>query len=280
MTHKRTGFTLIELLVVIAIIAILAAILFPVFAKVREKARQISCASNEKQLGIAFLAYVQDYDETLPPASYNDYASASPTTTPTAWMYLVNPYVAAGVQESAGADPTETFGVFTCPDWSTTTVGTGGDPSHSYLANSNIMPSWITPTGQTPATNPATTIAAIQGPSQLVLIAEASSGSRIFSNGNDVTNEPTPGEGSADIGSVFEQCQAVYLIGRTRHTNGGNYVFNDGHVKWVAAPGTSYVRQSGWSTTNWWLLNPVTAQTGIVYKKSQYPNAAGWFNEN
>ena len=64
----RRGFTLIELLVVIAIIAILAAILFPVFAKAREKARQASCQSNLKQIGIAFKMYVQDYDEQWPRA--------------------------------------------------------------------------------------------------------------------------------------------------------------------------------------------------------------------
>jgi len=64
----RRGFTLIELLVVIAIIAILAAILFPVFARAREKARQASCQSNLKQIGIAFKMYVQDYDETWPRA--------------------------------------------------------------------------------------------------------------------------------------------------------------------------------------------------------------------
>src|SRR5512147_2634849 len=66
---KKGGFTLIELLVVIAIIAILAAILFPVFAQAREKARQTSCVSNYKQTSMAILQYVQDYDETFPQAS-------------------------------------------------------------------------------------------------------------------------------------------------------------------------------------------------------------------
>ncbi len=68
----RNAFTLIELLVVIAIIAILAAILFPVFAQAREKARQASCTSNVKQLGLATLMYLQDYDETFPLYQYND----------------------------------------------------------------------------------------------------------------------------------------------------------------------------------------------------------------
>src|SRR2546427_6300511 len=63
--RRHRGFTLIELLVVIAIIAILAAILFPVFAQARDKARQASCLSNAKQLGIAVTMYVQDYDETF-----------------------------------------------------------------------------------------------------------------------------------------------------------------------------------------------------------------------
>ena len=71
--HRRKGFTLIELLVVIAIIAILAAILFPVFAQAREKARAISCISNMKQIGTASMMYTQDYDETLVPVG-NRYA--------------------------------------------------------------------------------------------------------------------------------------------------------------------------------------------------------------
>ncbi len=83
----RLGFTLIELLVVIAIISILAAILFPVFAKAREKARQASCASNEKQLALAVLMYVQDSDEVLPPTQAADN---------TLWPVLLNPYVKSG----------------------------------------------------------------------------------------------------------------------------------------------------------------------------------------
>ena len=75
--NRKTGFTLIELLVVIAIIAILAAILFPVFARAREKARQASCTSNVKQLGLAWMMYVQDNDEVFPP---NNTTTASPTT--------------------------------------------------------------------------------------------------------------------------------------------------------------------------------------------------------
>jgi prepilin-type N-terminal cleavage/methylation domain-containing protein len=66
-TKRRTGFTLIELLVVIAIIAVLAAILFPVFAKAREKARQITCLSNMKELGLASQMYLQDYGEDYAP---------------------------------------------------------------------------------------------------------------------------------------------------------------------------------------------------------------------
>jgi prepilin-type N-terminal cleavage/methylation domain-containing protein/prepilin-type processing-associated H-X9-DG protein len=86
----RRGFTLIELLVVIAIIAILAAILFPVFAKAREKARQSSCLSNQKQIALAFLSYVQDYDEVFPYLYY--YPMAAGTYNCYYWVNALTPY--------------------------------------------------------------------------------------------------------------------------------------------------------------------------------------------
>ena len=104
----RRGFTLIELLVVIAIIAILAAILFPVFAKAREKARQSSCLSNVKQLILAGLQYAQDYDETLPCHTMN------PTSTEgfPMWYDLFQPY-------------TKNDQMRKCPSWPAGTLGYG-----------------------------------------------------------------------------------------------------------------------------------------------------------
>ena len=100
----RRGFTLIELLVVIAIIAILAAILFPVFAQAREKARQATCMSNLNQQGLAILQYVEDYDELMPQGNihYNgswetaDYVWTVPSTSTvsgTTWGNAIQPYL-------------------------------------------------------------------------------------------------------------------------------------------------------------------------------------------
>lgn len=84
----RRGFTLIELLVVIAIIAILAAILFPVFARAREKARQTQCLSNVKELALAMLMYAQDYDESICPYVDSDYHFST-----MAWWVVIDPYI-------------------------------------------------------------------------------------------------------------------------------------------------------------------------------------------
>src|ERR1700710_1545990 len=91
--NKSRAFTLIELLVVIAIIAILAAILFPVFAKAREKARQIACLSNEKQLALGFMQYIQDYDEKGPFSRVytGEFSSKNQT-----WKDGIYPYVKNG----------------------------------------------------------------------------------------------------------------------------------------------------------------------------------------
>src|SRR5579875_3864530 len=99
---KNKGFTLIELLVVIAIIAILAAILFPVFAKVREKARQTSCASNERQIGYGLLQYVQDNDEAMPQTYYGNKGASNQSKGWYKWMDAILPYV-------------KNYQVFTCP---------------------------------------------------------------------------------------------------------------------------------------------------------------------
>jgi prepilin-type N-terminal cleavage/methylation domain-containing protein/prepilin-type processing-associated H-X9-DG protein len=91
--RSRVGFTLIELLVVIAIISLLAAILFPVFARVRENARRASCQSNLKQIGLALIQYTQDYDETLPSMSFGPDSGPSDATARYKWMDAIYSYV-------------------------------------------------------------------------------------------------------------------------------------------------------------------------------------------
>src|SRR5690348_10918424 len=117
-SRNKSAFTLIELLVVIAIIAILAAILFPVFAQAREKARQTTCTSNLKQIGLGMMMYAQDYDETF----FSGWGSGGgPEPGLIIWRVAILPYIKMGgrVPKNTGDvyDPTiPTIPVFQCPD--------------------------------------------------------------------------------------------------------------------------------------------------------------------
>lgn len=177
--RNRRGFTLIELLVVIAIIAILAAILFPVFAQAREAARTTSCASNEKQIGLGILMYLQDYDEKFMPAAYDTVGAARGTpqlpfsqtehNTRTDWATLAQPYI-KNVQ------------VFRCPsapDGADYSQVNGSNDSTwrqgtvQYAINNRLTGRWgasqwnsVNQINQSAMSFPATTIMVAEGTSQ------------------------------------------------------------------------------------------------------------------
>jgi prepilin-type N-terminal cleavage/methylation domain-containing protein/prepilin-type processing-associated H-X9-DG protein len=258
----HSAFTLIELLVVIAIIAILAAILFPVFAQAREKSRQASCSSNLRQIGVAILLYAQDYDEVLPLGSYMDPTNSSPTP----WMNIVDPYVKGGYPTRAADSGTRTFGIYACPSFDPSLIG--NRPSHSYAVNRVYMPSHINEAIPVWGRPSPASLAVFAFPAQTVFVAEAA-GSRIFTDGDDVNSW-------AGSPNVVQQTQAVYLLARGRHSNGSNYLFGDGHVKWNRIPSAgSYTRRG----TQWWEIDPITNTNGVVWRRSNNPSAAGWFRD-
>jgi prepilin-type N-terminal cleavage/methylation domain-containing protein/prepilin-type processing-associated H-X9-DG protein len=225
MNSRRRGFTLIELLVVIAIIAILAAILFPVFAQAREKARQTTCTSNMKQMGTALMMYSQDNDETLPPGCHfwgdtNPLDTVIPAVN--AWDGMIRAYV-------------KNQQVFACPSDPNTKI-TG----RSYAVNQNVDgPAPLKPgkfTGIAPvgSIDGAVALAAITAPADTVMVVE-------FWGLPNFDNRP----GRWAFHGIATRDDAVNVIpaspGRLQnkqnpgpgHMGGANYTFADGHVKWL-----------------------------------------------
>ncbi|MDR3706811.1 MAG: DUF1559 domain-containing protein [Capsulimonadaceae bacterium] len=230
MTYKK-AFTLIELLIVIAIIAILAAILFPVFATAREKARQSSCLNNLKQIGLAFIQYCQDYDETTPYACYGSSPCGSSGASSTTAGYLLNPYI-------------KTAAVWRCPSDSVATApvatsGTGGGWNNvSYAYNFYFMLlSKPCSTDSSPQNLTPLQISQLQTPSSDMVFSGAWAGGTNVSWYwliDNVGNFGSRMEGSPNAnmynGSAYVACPEL----ATGHSNGGNASYADGHAKWYS----------------------------------------------
>ena len=208
MSSQAKGFTLIELLVVIAIIAILAAILFPVFAKAREKARQISCASNLRQLGLAILQYAQDNDESLP-SSTDGTAGAGQTGGWVFYTVFADSPGAFDVTRGSIYPYTKSAQVYVCPSDSY-----GQASGDSYAINSCVVSATEGANGYRVGRN----LAAFDDTSLWMLLCEEA----------DTGGAVDAGTGSTNDGYFFEQQQDNFS---RRHTNGSELLFLDGHVK-------------------------------------------------
>jgi prepilin-type N-terminal cleavage/methylation domain-containing protein/prepilin-type processing-associated H-X9-DG protein len=205
--NNRHGFTLIELLVVIAIIALLAAILFPVFAQAREKARQTTCLSNLRQLGTAVQMYVQDYDETLPGVTDGNAGVGQAG----GWMYYTA-FPAFDTPRSYDPARSSLFPyvkstqLFVCP-----ADGDGRRSGNSYAYNGCLI--------QAPFVvgfNRGRALAAIDAPAERALLLEEA-------------RDDGPGRYGTDDG-FFNLPVGNVLT--TRHQGGSVVLFTDGHTKY------------------------------------------------
>jgi prepilin-type N-terminal cleavage/methylation domain-containing protein len=235
MKKVKKAFTLIELLVVIAIIAILAAILFPVFASAREKARQTACISNEKQIGLGFQQYTQDFDECYPVGEYDGMTGKG-------WASQIYPYV-------------KSRNVFICPDDPTSTGTWDGYPI-SYGYNRNMAGGCTWP-GNNSNTNK---LASLSSPSKTVLCFEIVGYQACFPTGTSACSDTwdqspagcgpdSGGDGGMDSYTTSGSAHyatgymgtptrtnsgsddATYGSNRTpRHTQGSDFLLCDGHA--------------------------------------------------
>jgi prepilin-type N-terminal cleavage/methylation domain-containing protein/prepilin-type processing-associated H-X9-DG protein len=211
----RRAFTLIELLVVIAIIAILAAILFPVFAQAREAARKTQCASNIKNLGTAMLMYTQDYDEQLPLAAYAvggfDFLT---------WHDLAEPYV-------------KNKAIWLCPSSQVSKTDANGRPTTHFAYNVRYLTTIGLNLAATYQTHTAASLAAIQSPAETVMLLDARTSVPSSWCGDDGKFLLLPADPDTDCWG-----RPNFL-----HSEGANLLWVDGHVKWNK-PGHVYTGQT------------------------------------
>ncbi len=215
---NRAGFTLIELLVVIAIIAILAAILFPVFAKARDKARQTACLSNLKQIGTAMMMYTQDWDEMYPVSkTYQGFG--------TDW--------ALNVVNSLGSSYTKNWDVFKCPSETPQVFGWGTAAGRlsGYFYNGVLFQNYGFDAADPFAakTNSVST-AAVQSPASIIMARDAGLNYDLcimVPTSSDGVTWACPGQTGIPGGA------GTVATAGAPHSDGCNYLFADGHSKWM-----------------------------------------------
>jgi len=218
---RRKGFTLIELLVVIAIIAILAAILFPVFAKAKEKARQAGCQAHIRQLALAHIMYTSDYDDTFPLMG-NDTNGGGLYRGDYTWRFCIFPFVESVGVYQCGSDATK------WPRWFMEQIGVW-DMDYYYGRSSyaaNVLHDeyfYLSSTGSYPPDGPyGRSTGFTKNPAECILVMPGYGWAEGGSMGN-----PDPGIGVwNDFWYSTHRCVK-------RHNGGANWSFCDGHVKYL-----------------------------------------------